>query len=282
VSSGEQASLNVTADYENVAASVQEYLDRNSEKDVGCIGIVYTSWPENNLSRIAPYAAKIRSFAINAKLPYSWDLSLLSEFKALERLVLVEAQEVDLGAVPRLKSYRGPWSARCHLEACVNIEDLCLEKFAPATGDMQSLAMLRDLRDLELRSTSITSFVGMDFDKLHNLGVFRAPKLASLNGILGAPSLRRLMLSGCKRLHEFEALAGLKSLETLVLTGGLTIRSVDFVASMHQLAEFRVVDSMIQDGNTLPLLTVPNLYFNDKKSYSHTLNQIRELQAQVK
>lgn len=262
----------VTARYDDVAGSVQEYLDTNAE----CLGLVYTSWPERNLSKIAPYAPEIRGLAINAREAFTWDLSLLSEFKALERLVLVEGQKLDLGVLPKLKSYRGAWSEGCRLEDCRNIEELCLAKFAPRSGDLRSLHALRSLRDLELRQTGLQSLGGMDFEALHRLEIFRAPKLLSLDGILGAPNLHTLRLLVCKRLEHLEIVAGLEQLEVLVLSR-LTVESVGFVSSMKKLRTFRAVESTIRDGKTLPLAAVDDVYFNDKPFYSHRLAQIQGL-----
>ncbi|MBK7398652.1 MAG: hypothetical protein IPJ34_20730 [Myxococcales bacterium] len=262
----------VTARYDDVAGSVQEYLATNAE----CLGLVYTSWPEQNLSKIAPYAAEIRGLAINAREAFTWDLSLLAEFQALERLVLVEAQKLDLGALPKLNTYRDAWSEGCRLEDCRSIEELCLQKFAPRSGDFRSWHALRSLRDLELRQTGLQSLEGLNFEALQRLEIFRAPKLLSLDGILGAPNLHTLRLSVCKRLNHIEIVAGLEQLEVLVLSR-LTVESVGFVSSMKKLRAFRAVESMIGDGKMLPLAAVDDVYFNDKPFYSHRLAQIQGL-----
>ncbi len=135
---------------------------------------------------------------------------------------------------------------------------------------------------------------------LSRLDIVKGSKLVSLNGIENNPNLKSLMLYQCSKLVdisflqsvaleriEFETCKKLENLESIFELASLKHISLDKCGQIRNLTGMSklgldslvISDTVIEDGRLDELLKLKcsKIYFDNKKHYSHTLEEVRSI-----
>ncbi len=183
---------------------------------------------------------------------------------------------VDLRGLERLEQLHVGWHKKLAWPSNLgNLRRLVLANCR--LGDLASLPAMA-LEDLHLIEGRIESLAGP-----HDwaaLTVFKADYARALRDVDSLGEARKLLhveLDHCKSIGSLDVLRHCHEVEHLSMIDCGTIESLAFVREMPKLRHLVFAGTTIGDGDMQPLLgrQLEHLYFNGKRSYSHTLAQVR-------
>lgn len=209
------------------------------------------------------------------------DLSVISELKDLEVLYL-ECNKVNKGPyfneLKKLKDVRVDWRPCFNsLFHNKNIEVLRIDSFQEK--DLSNFEVNSKLERLDLVMGPITSLKGVtSFPSLIKLMVYRCSKLTNINDINNL-NLIELEIESCKKIENLEEVLNIKSLESLIIDKCNTMKNINGVSALTNLIKMTISETSIIDGNISELMKLKNtdVYIDNKKHYSHKLNEIRAI-----
>lgn len=194
---------------------------------------------------------------------------------SLEALSVQAAEdaELDLSALPRLRSLAGEWGLiRNTLGAVDGLQNLITWRFDEA--DLHAFRNHLDLQRLTIKEApDLESLSGVgDLLELAVLGVFLAHKLRDLSDIAGiAESLRELELEDCSAISAIDDVKALRKLHFLGVSNCGEIESLAPVSALEQIEVLYAWGSTrVLDGDLSPLAQLPHLReirMRDRRSY---------------
>jgi hypothetical protein len=199
------------------------------------------------------------------------DLGFLSNIPNLEFFGIDETNSsLDFRGLQNLRILSTPWHKKLFKNPELsNLERLSLWKFKSATNDLNDFPQCSQLQQLALTQGTITSLNGISrFSKLNDITLNNLTKLEYL-GALDLPELKVFRADTCKKLTDHEELGACLSLEDLDLHRCGNMKSVEFIKNLKKLKSFRFMETEITDGDLSPLLSLEDVYFTEKKHYSH-------------
>lgn len=203
--------------------------------------------------------------------PQAFDLVLIRDLPNLKSLRLgIGAKGYSIEKMTGLESLMcGPWLPRWGAKE--RLEELCINGTPRRFMEMQSLPSVRELR---LRGGACEGLDGVEqWEGICELRISRMSGLRSVEPVSRMPRLEDLWVEGCKRIHDWDALAVAKRLRTIVL-GKVHMATIGWVRKCKSLEEIRFADVDIEDGNVEHLEVLDRVKFLDKKKYSHTCEEI--------
>ncbi len=235
-------------------------------------------WCDSDLSFLSdvPYIRKLCLFAGDLL-----DLSLLNNLTQLDTLYLeCPAAKIgpDFSALTRLKDLRVDWKP-CYMSLFENenISYLHIQGFKEQ--DLRHLAQLTFLNDLVLIGGSINSLDGIQsLTKLSTVMLYQCTKLQSIGDIVNCNTLTEVRIESCKKITDMEKLLELTFIESLVLERSVNIKTIKGIGQFDKLRKLRVCDTSIVDGDMSELLVLKDvdIFFSNKKHYSHKLIEIKK------
>lgn len=216
------------------------------------------------------------------------DIRIFSRLRRLEHIGLHApyGKGMDFSALPLLRVLKTNWRPGSNsLAGCAHLKELNVTAYPYA--DLVPLAQLKQLKDLRITSTRMTSLHGANaFSFLVRLDLFRCRLLTSLQGIERTTSLTRLDIDQCKKFSSLSPLSALMNLEKLSFSDCGEIESLSPIAGLTKLSEvFFTGDTFIKDNRTTMLGALPELArvgFMNRKTYDCTLEQLANALAQSK
>jgi len=205
------------------------------------------------------------------------DLSAIHVLIQLRYLSVSDNQQpLDLDAFPQLEEFRGDWHKDLYLSSrCAALETLQLWKLRPASRDLSGLPELGALRELGLTQGSVASLNGLlRWPQLRRLELAYLRGLRSLAPAEELEALEVLYCDRCPKLSQYQGLAAAPALRDLRLNACGRIDSLDFLIEIRTLNEFRFVATDVADGDLSPLLRLEAVGFTNKRHFSHTLGQV--------
>lgn len=206
------------------------------------------------------------------------DMEALSALPELEELSLDDlVRTIDLSMLPTLRRLSGDWSKNLLRNVHESgITSLRLSKYKSVTGDLADFPAFPALEELELVQSTIHSLAGISrFDKLWKIELHHMNKLELL-GPLHLPHLRSFIASACKKIADHEELGSCGNLEELKLHDCGTIKTIAFVERLKKLKTFRFMKTDVLDGDLLPLRRLDDVYFTEKKHFSHKTSDMNQ------
>ncbi len=148
-------------------------------------------------------------------------------------------------------------------------------KYSSRSNDLTDFPFFANLRDLMLVESGIERLNGISrFRFLESVEFAYMKKLSTLSEMV-LPELDTFVAETCKNLADHEKLEFCPKLRTLRLHNCGRIKSLAFLRNLRHLNSFRFIGTDIIDGDLSPLLNIPDVFFKDKKHYSHKLKNIR-------
>jgi len=206
------------------------------------------------------------------------DMEGLSTLPELEELSLDDVvRTIDLSMLPALRRLSGDWRKNLLKNAHQSgITSLRLSKYKSVAGDLVDFPAFPALQELELVQSTIHSLAGISrFDKLRKVELHHMSKLEVL-GPLHLPHLRSFIASACKKIVDYEQLGDCGNLEELKLHDCGTIKTIAFVKRLKKLKTFRFMKTDVLDGDLLPLRLLDDVYFTEKKHFSHKTSDMNQ------
>ena len=194
---------------------------------------------------------------------------------SLEELSVQAAEdaELDLSALPRLRSLAGEWGLiRDTLATVDGLQSLITWRFDEV--DLHAFRDDLDLQRLTIKDApNLESLSGVgDLPELAVLGVFLARKLRDLSDVAGlAHSLRELEFEDCPAISAIDDVEALGELRFLGVSDCGEIESLAPVSAFEQLEVLYAWGSTrVLDGDLSPLAQLPNLReirMRDRRGY---------------
>jgi hypothetical protein len=206
------------------------------------------------------------------------DMEGLSALPELEEISLDDVvRAIDLSMLPPLRRLSGDWRKNLLRNAHQSgITSLRLSKYKSVAGDLADFPAFPELQELELVQSTIHSLGGVSrFDKLRKIELHYMNKLEAL-GPLHLPHLRSFIVSVCKKIADYEQLGNCGNLEELKLNDCGPIKTIAFVERLKKLKTFRFMKTDVLDGDLLPLRRLDDVYFTEKKHFSHKTSDLNQ------
>ncbi len=205
-------------------------------------------------------------------------LDVLYDMPQLEYLTVDETkQTLDFERLKNLTTLSIDWHKKLFKNADLsNLKVLALSKYKSTTNDLTDFPYFNHLQRLVLTQGTISSLNGISrLSELNDMALHYLAKLEHL-GELDLPELKKFRAENCKRLAGYEQLGACLNLEDLDLHRCGTIKSVEFIRNLKKLKSFRFNDTEVADGDLGPLLGLEDVYFTEKKHYSHKLKDFNQ------
>jgi len=95
-------------------------------------------------------------------------------------------------------------------------------------------------------------------------------------------TIKHLQINNSKKLKNHDVVSNLEYLEVLSLNSCGKISSLTFLNKMFNLQSFYFVDTDVLDGDLSPLLNLGNVGFLNKRHFSHTYLEVKEIITKLK
>lgn len=188
--------------------------------------------------------------------------------------------ELDLGALPRLRSIAGEWALIAPtLSTAQELQDVVTWQFGEC--DLHAFRDLLWLRQLTLKEAPrLKSLSGVEaLDELAALRVLLAPRLGDIGDVAQlARSLRELELQHADLIEDIDDVEPLVNLHLLGVNDCGDVSSLSPIESLQQLELFHAWESTrIVDGDLSPLTRLPRLKeirMRDRRGYKPRVAEI--------
>ena len=129
--------------------------------------------------------------------------------------------------------------------------------------------------------SNIESLTGIEqFKKLKSVEFHYFSNLKHIKAVTNlSDTLDFLTVGNAKKITDFESVTALNKLKTLGFNSCGSIPSIKFINDMPNLESFRFMSTDVIDGDMTPSIRLEYVAFSNKKHFSHTLEQVRNLQG---
>ena len=153
---------------------------------------------------------------------YDQEYSFLNDLAQLERFSvgpsLPMKNHIDLSALVNLQYLSIQWGTNhvSGLEACLNIEDLCLVEFPKS--DLSLISQLTEVSRLRIKTGRLKSIHGIkNLKDLEELEIGNCRGLASISNLNGLENLKSVRIESCRKISDWDSLEDLPLLRSLKL-----------------------------------------------------------------
>lgn len=213
------------------------------------------------------------------------DITPLQTLKSLVNLGLhcdfTQAPDFDL--FENLEICKLTWrSEATSVLSCRHLKLLNIQNY-PFEG-LEVISHMSKLKRLQITSTKLRSLCGIDaLHSLDTLDLAYCSKLQSISGVETCRYLSTVELENCKRIHDISPLGSVNKLKRLQIIDCGKIESLRFIENNKKLSYLNFSGSTaIEDGEFDGILTLPllkEMWFADKRHYSHKRDEIQHLLA---
>lgn len=208
------------------------------------------------------------------------DLTVIEKLQSLEVLYLEcpkAKTKVDFKLLEKLVDVRFDWRP-CFSSICESntIQTILINGYK---GEDLSLFKSQSLSRLDIvKGSKLASLKGIENNpNLKSLMLYQCSKLVDMSS-LQSVALERIEFETCKKLESLESVFELSSLKHISLDKCGQIRAITGISKLG-LDSLVISDTVIEDGCLAELLKLKcsKIYFDDKKRYSHTLEEVRSI-----
>ncbi|MEW4265197.1 leucine-rich repeat domain-containing protein [Priestia megaterium] len=204
---------------------------------------------------------------------YLKDISGIYSLKNLKGLGISSAKiEIDLGNLSTLETLTLSWNKKFkNIHQLSNLKGLYIWSYNPKNKNLEEFKELKNLESLLLAQCRIESLQGIQhLNKLSSLEIAYLRTLKSLKGIEGLnSSLKFLKIEACKNIQGFSTIQTLSKLGMLSLPRCGEVPSINFIRRLENLEAFSFLGTNVLDGDISPCTKLKQVYFTNKKHYSH-------------
>ncbi len=185
--------------------------------------------------------------------------------------------KIDLTCFPNLLEATIDWNNKLYFGS-IDLNKLILWKYNPKSKTLAEISNIRNLSELELNQSNINSLDGVEkLKNLKSIEMHYCSKLEDISNICELKKLTKVLIDNARKINNHSAFSMVNSLEILILNSCGIILNIAFIENMNKLKEFRFVDTIIKDGDLTPCLRLKKVSFNNKKHYSHKLEEIKAI-----
>lgn len=209
------------------------------------------------------------------------DISVLSKLSNLKMLAISDFnQPLDLSNNSGLEEISIDWHNKVRLPIKSNtLKILRIWGFKPMNKNLLELGNWPTLEELSLIQGNIASLEGVEKYPLLNKMVLAYLRNLTSVKELQTSNLQNLELDTCKKIADIETLSEIKTLEKIIMGNCGKIPSLQFINKFANLNFFSFVNTEIEDGDLTPCLNLDYAGFDNKRHYSHTFEEIKQLIA---
>lgn len=204
---------------------------------------------------------------------YLKDISGIYSLKNLKGLGITSINlDIDLAHLNTLESLTLSWNKKFkNINQLSNLKGLYIWSYNPKNKNLEEFKELKNLESLLLAQCRIESLQGIQhLNKLSFLEIAYLRTLKSLKGIEGLySSLKFLKIEACKNIQDFSTIQTLSKLEILSLHRCGEVPSINFIRRLENLEAFSFLGTNVLDGDISPCTKLKQVYFTNKKHYSH-------------
>jgi len=158
----------------------------------------------------------------------------------------------------------------------INLKSLTIWNFNPKSKCFKGVAFPPGLSELIINTSTIISLEGLICKNLSKFEGHYLTKLLSLNGLENIySSIETLIMSHCKKIHEYDILSNCTGIKKIILSSCGSIESLKFIETMQNLEFLSFVGTTIIDGDLSYCKKLKYTGFDDKKHYSFTMKQMK-------
>jgi hypothetical protein len=185
---------------------------------------------------------------------------------------------IELSKFPDLETLACDYSNRLlGLETCQNLKNITLTSYKSKAKNLSDLPVLKSLEGLNLFKTDISSIQGIErLNSLKKLEIFNAPKLETINSLIGLNLLEEFRVEKCKNIKDYDILENVLTLKKLIISESGEIKSLIFLKPLKKLEFISFWGTNILDGNLSYCEGIPFVGFDNKKHYSHKVEQFKK------
>lgn len=236
-----------------------ELTDLVHEKRIKCVRLSYgVSWKGDGIEFVRELPPLV-CFECGA-----WkvnDFSALDTQSTLCRISIEDrvSKPPDFSGFKKLEAFSCNWSPKLEeILICQSIKHLQIWKY-PFT-DLQPLQKMKQLKHLQIQSRKLENTDGIeDLSDLRKLDLALCTQLQDISATARCKSLEEVKFYSNNKLHDISPLAMLPNLRKLDVENIDKIDSIKCFAGSESLEFAYFAGVNIEDGDTSPLLTMPNL-----------------------
>ncbi|MBK0010276.1 leucine-rich repeat domain-containing protein [Bacillus sp. S35] len=204
---------------------------------------------------------------------YLKDISGIYSLKNLKGLGITSTNlDIDLSHLNTLESLTLSWNKKFkNINQLSNLKGLYIWKYNPGNKNLEEFKELKNLENLHLTQCRVESLQGIQYlNKLNSLDIAYLRSLKSLEGLENLDvSLKFLKIEACKNIEDVSVIGLLKNLEKLSLPRCGELPSINFIKNLKKLNGFSFLGTNVLDGDISPCTRLKQVYFTNKKHYSH-------------
>ena len=206
------------------------------------------------------------------------DISIIYSLKNLIKFGIEEPKiAIDFADLLNLEQLYITWHKKIEgLKNLSNLKELSIWNYAPKTQDLQEISSLENLENLIITQSKIGSLNGIGKLPLKSLQLNFLRTLKEINEVGDVTSLEKVELESCKKIIDYSYLGNLNQLQELILLKCGDIESIGFVKKLNNLKRLSFYGSNIKDGDIGYCENIENLWFDNKKHYSHKISDFRD------
>lgn len=232
-----------------------------------------------NLDPILPLKDFIEGLLLHEEV----DFGKIFQFQKLKFLGALDNKKnvLNLNSFPNLEVLACNITERLiGLEGCDNLKSLTISYYNPKCESLIEIPTLDSLEQLSVIKTKIRSLNGIErFRRLEKFEIYSAPVLNTVSALLGlSGNLLEASFDSCRKVSDFEALGGVRSLKKIILTNSGSIKSLFFVRALDDLEFISFFGTNIVDGDVSHCEGIEYVGFDDKKHYSHKMAHFKHEQ----
>lgn len=270
--------LHIDSDY--IKESL-EYIKKNNIATI-CISKCY-GYQENDIDFILDHKNITGIEVYDAK---GIDISAIENATWLQHLrISEEGPPIDLSKLNHLESLNISWTKRKYVlpsyENGKSLRLLYLWRCKKKTLDF--LSHYENLEFLTVTHGSSVSLSGIDrFQKLRYYEHSYGKNLVDISAVAKLPQLEELRFDHCKKIEIDGVLEQCQSVKRLALISCCDVPSLSFLRKMKYIEDFRFGSTNILDGDLTPLLQLKDFaFYPNKRSYSHTEEELKKIRAEM-
>lgn len=221
---------------------------------------------------------EIKHVSISEKIS---DISGIYALSNLESAIISgKNRKIDFSYFPFFTTLIVDWSPFfSNMQNCKKLESLSLYYYNPKSKDYSNISDVSWVKKLKIANSSMPDLQEFSkFNQLEELEFHYCVKLETLCCLENSKdTLTSLIFDKCKSIRNYEYATKLHHLYTLAFNSAGIMPSIKFIKKMDSLKIFQFVDTDVVDGDMTPCIGLKQAIFSNKRNFSHTLKQIREI-----
>ena len=209
------------------------------------------------------------------------DLTGIEELSNLRMLNIADERNlsIDFSTFKFLERCSILWNKNLRaLSACKKLRELLIKKIN--LKDEGAVEQLKGLESIEKLTLIQSKFVNIDyiefFPRLKEFEIYYSITLKNIKGLkFCQETLEKLVFDHCNNIDDYNAISLLKKIKYLGINDAGKMPSLNFIKDLTGLKHLSFVGTNVLDGDMTYCIGIDYVGFDNKKHYSHKLEEIR-------